>query len=457
MIATYLTPFFFRRCLDLLRAPRDTIARHMDLSPRNPVPSPARGEPLPVGSESDHRTRPRVLAAVTVGHLAIDIWNSMGPVLLAFLRTPLGLSTAQVGLAIGLYQMLAGSTQPIFGWLVDRVGSRFLGPASVTMTVVSVCFAVHLAVTTRRFELFLALFALAAIGSGAFHPQGTMHAGTPQSGQAATTTAVFFLFGQVGLAIGPPLAGLALDTRGPTGLYLLAGILVPVALFMALAMTPARHNPSPTRPSGREGAERAEPTTVGGGGMGAASLLTIIFAGRAWILIGTAAFLPLLFQSRGWSSTRQGLLVGAFWFGGAVCGVLAGLAADRGGRRKIAALTTVAGAVSLWFLPVSDGQLALPLAFLTGGLLGAPHSVLMVLAQRLLPVQKGLASGLALGFLFTMGAVGSWSIGLLAEHYDLARVLQAGAIIGVVVGFACLLLPSSRVLAAEVGARDVAC
>ena len=70
--------------------------------------------------------------AVAVGHSAIDVFNSMGPVLLAFLRTPLALSNAEVGLAVGAYQFLAGATQPPFGWLADRIGSRFMGPLSVS-------------------------------------------------------------------------------------------------------------------------------------------------------------------------------------------------------------------------------------------------------------------------------------------------------------------------------------
>ena len=84
----------------------------------------------------------RIFAAVTVGHLGIDIFNSMGPVLLAFLSVPLNLSAAQIGLAVGLFQVLAGTTQPAFGWLVDRVGSRFLGPFSVAFNLACMALAV---------------------------------------------------------------------------------------------------------------------------------------------------------------------------------------------------------------------------------------------------------------------------------------------------------------------------
>ena len=394
-------------------------------------------------------TKPRVLTAVTAGHFAIDVFNSMGAVLLTWLAAPLALSSAQIGLGVGLYQFLAGATQPIFGFVVDRIGTRFLGPLSVALTLFCVCLALGLGLGTGSFALFLVPFALAAIGSGAFHPQGTMHAGSPISGRAATTTAVFFFFGQMGLASGPPLAGLALDRFGAPGIYGLGLLLLPVTGFMAFAMGPSRHNPSPRRRLAEAKATGTPLVTAAEGPVGAGSrmtvaLLTVVFSCRAWIFIGTAAFLPLLFQLKGWSSTRQGVVSGLFWLGGGVTGIAAGAVADRFGRRITVATTTFIGALLLVVLPTVDGMTALLVALLTGAFLGAPHSILMVMAQSLLPVRRGLASGMALGFLFAMGAVGSWGIGILADRFALEPVLQAGSTLGLVAAVLSLMLPKSR-------------
>ena len=383
---------------------------------------------------------PRVVWAVTVGHFAIDVFNSMGPVLLAFLQTPLQLSATQVGLGVGLHQFLAGATQPAFGWLVDRVGSRVIGPLSVAWAIVFVCLALVSATTVSSWPLFLLLFALAAIGSGAFHPQGVMHAGTPISGRAATTTAVFFLFGQLGLASGPPLAGLALDLRGPTGIFWLAAVLLPVSVLMIVLMSPRASNPAPPARAQRVVTEQAPSKRD----KGAVPLLAIIFAARAWLFIGTAVFLPLLFKQQGWSSSRQGVVAGLFWLGGGLTGVVAGMLADRYGRRLVVCVTTLLGSILLPIFVMQTGGLAFPLAFVCGGLLGAPHSVLMVMAQALLPMRPGLASGVALGYLFAMGALSSWAIGALADRLGLVPVLQWGAAAGLLVVLLCLLLPSSH-------------
>lgn len=378
----------------------------------------------------------RVFWAVTAGHLAIDVFNSMGPVLLTYLRRPLSLSAADIGLAVGLYQFLAGATQPAFGWLVDRLGSRRIGPGSVLITISSVATAFGVGLFTGEFWLFVPLFALAAIGSGAFHPQGTMHAADPAHARTATTTAVFFLGGQVGLASGPFLAGVLLDQVGPRGIYWLALAVLPVPLFMARSM----------RRVERPRHDRVQPAIDDKAAVKfwAVGLLALIFAARAWIFIGTASFLPLLFQSKGFRGTGQGLITGLFWLGGALTGVGAGWVADRLGRRVVVSVTTLLGSVLLYALPGGDGPAAFLLAIAAGALLGAPHSVLMVLAQAILPLRRGLASGVALGFLFAMGAVASWSVGLLADRFGLAEVLRAGALVGGLAGLMSLLLPASK-------------
>lgn len=386
----------------------------------------------------------RIFAAVTVGHLGIDIFNSMGPVLLAFLQAPLGLSAAQIGLAVGLYQVLAGATQPAFGWLVDRVGSRFLGPFSVAFNLTCMALAVAAAAVTGSFGMFLVPFALAAVASGAFHPLGVMHSSTVNPARSATFTAIFFFCGQLGLTTGPVLAGLALGWAGLSGMYWLVLIAAPAPLFMAFAMGPRRLHPAPAAP--RPGGNPAAAAVDAPFGRrrplrgGVIALLALVFASRSWAVFGVMAFLPLLLSQRGYSSLAQGVASGMFLLGGAVTAVLAGAWADRWGRRPVVFLTTLAGSLLLAALPGS-GDWIFAVVPLCGALLGASHSILIVMAQSLLPWRRGLASGTALGFLFATGGMATWAIGELADRFELAAVLQAGAAVGVVSACACLLLP----------------
>jgi len=388
----------------------------------------------------------RIFAAVTVGHLGIDIFNSMGPVLLAFLQAPLGLSAAQIGLAVGLFQVLAGTTQPAFGWLVDRIGSRFLGPFSVAFNFACMGLAVAAAAATQRFVLFLIPFALAAVASGAFHPLGVMHSSTVNLARSATFTAIFFFCGQLGLTTGPVLAGLALDRAGLNGIYWLLLLAAPVPLFMAFAMGPRRVHPAPA--TSQASGDRTGAADVRAGRRrpvrgGVIALLGLVFASRSWAMFGTMAFLPLLLSQRGYSSVAQGSASALFLLGGAVTAVFAGAWADRWGRRPVVFLTTLLGALLLGVLPGSGGWI-FAVVLPCGALLGAAHSILIVMAQELLPWRRGLASGTALGFLFATGGIATWGIGGLADRFELASVLQAGAVVGLVSAFASLLLPKQE-------------
>ncbi len=53
--------------------------------------------------------RNRLFLAVALGHTTIDVFNSAGPVLIAFLSVSMGLSNAQIGLTISLYALLAAA------------------------------------------------------------------------------------------------------------------------------------------------------------------------------------------------------------------------------------------------------------------------------------------------------------------------------------------------------------
>lgn len=394
--------------------------------------------------------RHRIFLAVSLAHLTVDVFSNMGPVLVTFFSQPMALSATQIGLAIGVYQFIASLTQPFFGWLSDRIGSRWLGSVSVPWTVGCLAVAVFVAQSSNSFALFMIPFSLAAIGSGAFHPQATMHAGTAVISRAATATAIFFLFGQVGLAGGPVLAGLILDTLGPAGIYGAAVLSFPILLFIAISM---RQVAAPAH-SPQAGLTAARMTRTENVRWGVILLLALLIGLRSWAFLGTASFLPKIFQNMGWAAFSYGLITGVYWLTSGISGVLAGNLADRWGRRQVVFVTLFLGSIPLYFLPLSDGWLAFLLVFISGGLLGASHSIIVVMAQALLPGRKAFASGVTLGYMFGVGAVAVWGIGALADTWGLTPVIQMGAVIGIMAALLALILPSTRV-AAEVQPEGV--
>jgi len=66
---------------------------------------------------------------------------------------------------------------------------------------------------------------------------------------------------------------------------------------------------------------------------------------------------------------------------------------------------------------------------LSGALTGAVHSIIVVLAQRVVRSGMALASGLTLGFMFSAGALGTLFSGPLADQWGFPLVFQLSAVL----------------------------
>jgi FSR family fosmidomycin resistance protein-like MFS transporter len=421
-------------------------------------PAPPRTFRLPV----IHIPRHRLFWAVSLGHLTNDTFMSMASVLLAFISVNvLPLGKAQIGLILGVTALVGAVTQPVFGLLADRSGGRWLGAGGVAWTVCITLLAIT-AADNGIFPLMVAAFIIPALGSGAFHPVGSKYAAESDRTHASGNTAYFFLMGQLGLALGPALAGRLLDNAatfnhvftdmfGPafSGLLVERGTVAPVLWvgFLALPAVLMMALFIPGQRAHRVSRASAQASTIPARArlpLLAFILLVAMVTLRSLAQPGIVAFIPVLFQEKGWSPADYGLITSSFWVGSGLAGVLFGNLADRFDRRKVIAFSMIASAPAFFFLPVTDGALAFGLAIAAGALSGASHSIIVVLAQGLMPGSKALASGLILGLIFGMGALGSFIIGGLAEAIGLNAVFQivAGAIIGA--SLLALTLPRSH-------------
>ena len=108
------------------------------------------------------------------------------------------------------------------------------------------------------------------------------------------------------------------------------------------------------------------------------------------------------------------------------------------------AASLLLSAPAFFLLPVAQGAAAFGLAMAAGALSGGSHSIIVVMAQRLMPGSKGLASGVILGLIFGMGAVGNFLIGAVSERIGLDSTFQLVAVAIVLSGALALTLPAAR-------------
>lgn len=403
--------------------------------------------------------RYRLLWSVCIGHLTNDIFASMTPVLLTFLAAGvLPMSNAQIGLTVGIAQLLNALPQPVFGLRADRSGGRRLGTLGLVLHVSLFTIAVALAAETRQYWLMFFPLVIAPIGSAALHPVGALHAAESVPRRSAFHMALFFWLGQTGLALGPAIAGILLDQANPNligrmgdlvgasafglqnnvaPIILLSLISIPGMLLMwtSIPKHHEHHAAQDLRKSQREnGAKQHFP-------LSAFVVLGLVVILRGLGQQGSVAFVPLLFEQKGWSPAAYGTITSSYWIASGLSGLFFGRLADRFDRRLVMMLSMLLSAPAFFLLPAHEGAFAFFLAMAAGGLSGGAHSLIVVLAQDLIPLRKGFASGAILGFIFGTGAIGSLAIGTISDQIGLALTFEIVALVIAVAGLLSLLLP----------------
>jgi FSR family fosmidomycin resistance protein-like MFS transporter len=298
--------------------------------------------------------------------------------------------------------------------------------------------------TTYSYPLLLLLLVLAALGSGAFHPVGTLHASEVTHGRAARSLSWFFMSGQVGFAIAPVLIGWLLDhtlVQGGDGSLLPMLLFVPLSIPAYIWMRrtlPEQATYAAAHPASERVMQRL---SLPKGELG---LLAVVVALRSLSTPGAAAFIALLFAERGWSPEAYGMAVTMYWLASAFTPIVASRLAERYGSRSIIAASLLLAAPMFWLLPQTTGIVALTCSALAGGLSGASHSIIITQGQRMMPARKGFASGLTMGFLFSVGALGSLLLGAISDSIGLNATFEVVAIVTVLAALLGLLLPEMR-------------
>jgi MFS transporter, FSR family, fosmidomycin resistance protein len=374
--------------------------------------------------------RNRVALAVNSGHFAVDVMNSTVPVMLATLALTLALTNGQIGAALTVQAFAGALSQPLFGWLADRFRGRptVLAGAGVAWMALFL----SAAALSGSWVWIVPLLGLMSLGSGLFHPIGTATAAAANPARAASATAMFFFSGQVGLSVGPIVGGVLLSAGGSPSVLVLCALALLPALLLILAPRPAIPVGGVAK-AGRA-ALRAAPAII--------AAFVVLVAVRSSIQQVYMSFLPKLFADRGWEPVAYGAMAGAFMFASAVGNVIAGGIADRYGMRAATLwpllLSVPAGLACLWAPTPATAFVGSAVA---GLLIGGQHSVLVVHAQRLLPVKQGFAAGLILGFTFAAGGIGTWVAGVTADFAGLPLVMQVVTLLALPCALLSLTLP----------------
>jgi FSR family fosmidomycin resistance protein-like MFS transporter len=354
-----------------------------------------------------------------LGHFSVDLLNGQRSVLFTYFAVLLGMSNATLGLVSFLYVLSSAVSQPVMGWVADRVGNRIVAAGGVLWMIGF--YALSLVVPGVG---GIILLLVASAGSGAFHAAGaaqaTLAGKALMAGRAVTAASFFFVFGQAGYSIGPLMAGNVVESVGVAGLLAVCAVLLGAGIYIAWAFKPVQAvQPVSTVKTSQNGRRWSTAVVV----------LIFIAAFQSWVQTNVSTFMPKYLSDLGENAAMYGMLPALFSAGVAVGNIIGGNLADRFGRQRIIMLGLGLSSIPLFFIPLVgvSGWLYVT-ALVSGFFMGLPFAVVVVLAQEMVPVGMGFASGLVLSFLFACGAVGTLISGWIADRWGFVPVfiLSAG-------------------------------
>lgn len=371
------------------------------------------------------------LVTLMLGHLTVDSYVGIIPVLYPVLIGRFSLNLATVGLISLAYSGMAAISQPLFGVIADRYGTRLTG---VALVWTAITFALVGFVPT--FPLLIALACASGLGSGAFHPFGALdvRALLPKRSRSAGMS-IYVTAGTVGVALGP-LAGIgvfSLFGLHGTGLLVIPGIATGTYLLWRMRRT---GQATAARKAAVTGAQVVP--------MLALAAVIGVMMSRSWTLQVLQTYTPTWYKDLGYGPAFYGPLVTTLVLSSAVGTVGAGALADRYGRRTVILGTLVLSIPAILLYTMFPG----PWGFLTGVLIGflaaSTAPLMLLMAQQLMASRAGLASGLVMGLGFVTGAIGVPINGAIADSIGLQKALMTQLILVVITIGVAWLLPTER-------------
>jgi FSR family fosmidomycin resistance protein-like MFS transporter len=355
---------------------------------------------------------------LALGHFTVDVYADMLPPLLTIFHTLYSLSYTAMGTLTAVFSVTSTLIQPIFGYIADRYGKKWIAALGVAWVGVGMCVLSR----AQSYGVMLIIVGLAGLGSSMYHPQASAMVSKVSGSRKSLGMSIFMAGGNFGYSIMTLFTIIIVSVFGLDSLiYLIpAGVVVGLLVyFYAPRMDIDRKSSIDLKTLYASFKSVRWPL---------ATLLSVVSL-RAWICMGMITFIGTYFKLNGHFAgwTLLGYDIGAigwsitlflFILFNAIGGIIGGWAAERLGNKPIIAPTLIASAPFFYLAFTSPDVFVWPLIAIAGGFMYASISPTTIMAQELLPRSQGMAGGLVLGFANGVGGLLVFVTGMISDYFN---------------------------------------
>ena len=380
-----------------------------------------------------HTTVFSVILAISFCHLLNDMMQILLPSIYPNLASGLKLTFGQVGAITMVYQVTASLLQPLVGLQADKRPAPRALPGG---TLFSLAGLVVIAMA-RSYAVVLTGASLLGIASSIFHPESSRVARMAAGKRHGMAQSLFQVGGNVGSAVGPLAAALAVVRFGQSSLAFFALLaLLSCAVLWNVAVWYRDHGLARLEEN-RTSLERITlPRSAAKRGI--AILLVLTFSKYVYLTSLTSYFTFYLIQHFGVSVRAAQLHLAIFLAAVALGTFLGGPIGDRIGRKYVIWVSILGVLPFTLLLPHVNLFWTGVLSVIIGMVLASAFPAIVVFGQELMPSKVGMISGLFFGFAFGVAGLGAAVLGRVADAYGIYTVYWICAFlpaIGLLAGF----------------------
>lgn len=369
------------------------------------------------------------------GHICTDINQGALPALLPFLVLHRNISYASAAGLIFAANCMSSFIQPFFGYLGDKVSWPWLMGLGAFLAGGGLSLVGFL---DSYWAIFVAV-AISGIGVALFHPEGGRMANLTAGKNKGAGIAFFSVGGNIGFALGPILASVAVTTMGMKGTAVFLVPALVMATVMLLSFKKLNHISTRSRHKKNAGKQLHEKDD-----WKSFFKVSACITSRSIVTYGLTTFIPLYFVavmmlpevSASATLTLYSLVAaGATLFGGRIADRLGFLRIIRGGFLMLVI-------VMLIFPMVNNVYLAILLLVPVAIFANAPQGATIALGQKFVPNHIGTSSGIMLGLAVSIGGMVVPGIGWVGDRYGLHSAMVVIAAFAVLTMCFAFLIPS---------------